>query len=70
MIWLAVSIFASTVLLLVDRNHAWPAFWRVSKWAACVLLLAVLSFAGYFAYQSHHKQADWFEENAPKSIGN
>lgn len=59
--WLAAAIFASTVLLLVDRNHVWPAFWRVSKWAAVVVVVSVLALATYS--RIHHSPPETLPAN-------
>jgi len=64
--YLALSIFVSTVLFLVDKNHAWPKFWRVSKWVAVAVVLIAIGSGAYYEYAQHHqKQQDWFEANAP-----
>lgn len=55
--WLALSIFASTALYLVDKNHAWPGFRRFGKWAGALLLLVALIYAGFSAYQQHRAKA-------------
>ena len=62
--YLAISIFISTVLYLVDKNHAWPTFWRVGKWAAATLLLLGMVGIGYYEYQQHASQKA-FNPNAP-----
>jgi hypothetical protein len=64
--YLALSIFVSTVLFLVDRNRAWPQFWKVSRWLGIVAILIAIGSGAYYEYQQHHqKQPDWFEANAP-----
>lgn len=51
---LALAIFVSTVLFLVDRNRVWPQFWKASKWVAIVGVIALSLFVGYSYYQTHH----------------
>lgn len=47
---LAVAIFLSTVLFLVDKNKKWPAFWRS---LAVLVLLSVVGVAGTYIYARH-----------------
>jgi hypothetical protein len=50
---LAAAILISTVLYLVDKNHVWPQFWKIT--ATCLLLIA-LSGGGYYFYAEHRAQ--------------
>jgi len=55
--YLALSIFVSTVLFLVDRNHAWPKFWRVTKWTGALVLAIALLIGGYSYWSRRHVAA-------------
>ncbi len=52
--WLALSIFISTVLFLVDKNRAWGKF---SKWSGVALGVVIIFVLAYGAYSEHQHSA-------------
>ena len=51
MIYLAIAILISSVLFLIDRNHAWARTWKIAKWTAIVIVtVAVLGGGGLYEY--------------------
>jgi hypothetical protein len=44
--FLAVAIFLSVVLYLVDKNQQWAQFWKVLKWSSRIAIVGgVVLFA-------------------------
>lgn len=51
MIYLAIAIVISSVLFLIDRNHAWARTWKIVKWTAIVMVsVIVLGGGGWYEY--------------------
>jgi hypothetical protein len=65
--WLALSLFVCTVLFLVDKNQAWPQFWRGSKWLGIVLMAVLLLVGGYFSWKQYAVAHETFGDIQPVS---
>lgn len=51
--WLAIAVFASTCLYLIDKNQKWKTFRRVLIWGAVGVALLVGTYA---AWENHQQQ--------------
>ena len=60
---LGIALLLSVILYLIDKNAAWPKFWRFVKVSsATVVLLGILGGTGYYFYQRHEQrklEAQW-----------
>lgn len=61
---LAGAILASVILYLVDKNHQWKNFWRVTAGAA-VIAVAVVGYVMLDDYRQSQKRAAAIREVTP-----